>query len=510
MNAAALPQSAPAADALPQAEALPTATALAPSVAGQLPELGLMLPYTPLQHLLLAEVGFALVMTSGNISEEPILAGVDEAHQLLGSVADAFLDNDREILSRYDDSVVRVVNGETLFVRRARGYAPTPLLLPCAASEQPSAAILACGPEQKSSFCLARGNTAFVSQHIGDLENASTFATWLKTTDLYQRLFGLQPGLLVCDRHPEYLASKWARAQAGSLLEVQHHHAHIASVLAEHHYLDNCIGVAFDGTGYGEDGNIWGGEVLLASLTGYERLAHLQTVPLAGGRAAIAHPEQMAFSWLVSCGLAEHPGASNLRQRIGSERLPVLEQIINRRLNSPLTSSMGRLFDAVSALVGICTQPSYEGQPAVELEAALYGAAGAAADCSDNAGYKFAILDNIIQARPVLSAILDDLEAGASPALISGRFHQAVVEMIVEVCTLIRAQRGLAHVALSGGCFMNRFLSTHVPLALQAAGFQVLKNRELPANDGCIAYGQAAVAAAQLAQLEAAGIQFGN
>lgn len=530
----------------PKTPATPS-TPCAPSVAGGLPELGIMLPYTPVQHLLMDAVRRPLVMTSGNISEEPIISDEAQAHELLGSVADAFLDNDRQILSRYDDSVVRVVDERLYMIRRARGYAPKPLPFVAftpkpSCDDKPELTILATGPEQKSCLCFTRGDQAFVSQHLGDLENAAAFGAWLATLGLYERLFDLDYQVIACDRHPEYLSSKWARAQKESLVEVQHHHAHIAAVLAEQKALgpssdagdirliDKVIGLAFDGTGYGDDATIWGGEVLIAGLAGYTRFAHLVPVALPGSRAAIDHPDRMAFSYIKQLGLEGHAGAAKLLTGIGPDRLLLLEQVIEKRINSPMTSSMGRLFDAVSALVGVCSEGSYEGQAAVELEAALYCAqtgapvvdpskavsreryrfvvreaegedGGAGGDTADGGGGGV-----VFDPALVFAAILDDLACGVSPALISLRFHDAVVELVAELCQTARRRTQISTVALSGGVFMNRYLLSQVVPLLESEGFTVLMNRELPANDGCIAYGQAAVAAAQLAELANAGI----
>jgi hydrogenase maturation protein HypF len=508
---------------------------IAPSVAGDLHELGVMLPYTPLQHLLLAAVDVPLVMTSGNLSEEPILAQEAEAHERLSGVADAFLDHNRAILSRYDDSVVRVVNGQMAMIRLARGYAPAVIAFPQLGLDHgPLPPLLATGSEQKSTFCLVNGTEALVSQHIGDLENAATMSAWLATLSLYESLFDLEPEVLAADMHPDYLSGKWARAQEAPLIEVQHHHAHIAGVLAEHKalghdgeaLLERVIGVAFDGTGYGEDRTIWGGEILLVTLESFERFAHLALVPLPGGRAAIKHPDRMAYSYLSSFGLLDHPAAVELKAQLGEDRCLLLDQILQARLNSPDSSSMGRLFDAVSAILGINTTASYEGQAAVELEAALYSAdtalptedpeAAAAAErysfslCSGGAksasqdasqGSTAALPPLIIDPSPVLTAILDDRSSGVPSRLISLRFHQAVAHCIVDICNRARRHSGLATVALSGGVFMNRYLLSQVVPLLESEGFNVLQHQALPVNDGCISYGQAAVASAQLAQV---------
>jgi hydrogenase maturation protein HypF len=527
---------------------------LAPSVAGSLHELGIMLPSTPVQHLLMALVTTPLVMTSGNISEEPVIAQEFEAHELLARVADAFLDNDREILSRYDDSVVRVIGGRTQFVRRARGYAPQPLPFfrekPAGKEKKVSSPdILAVGPEQKNTFCLVRAQEAFCSQHLGDLENASSFDAWLTTLDLYERIFGLDWRILACDTHPEYLSTKWARAQNETRIETQHHHAHIASVLMEHRAaceltktgnsdpVDRVIGIAFDGTGYGDDGALWGGEVLIVTAADYERFAHVRYVPLPGGRAAIDHPDRMAWSYLRALGLTEHRGAADLVVGISSDRL-LLDQIIARRINTPNTSSMGRLFDAASALAGVCATSSYEGQAAVELEAALYdpatGKPVADPDRYDAARrYRFKLTETpaqneregfssheqtwkkersdrmngaagqtrptcVIDPTPTLSALLDDRLASVPSSYLALRFHEAVVQLTVDLCNRARLHHRLSTVALGGGVFMNRYLVTHIVPLLESEGFTVLLNRELPANDGCISYGQAAIAAARL------------
>jgi hydrogenase maturation protein HypF len=506
----------------------------------------------------MAMVATPLVMTSGNISEEPIIAREIEAHELLAQVADAFLDNDREILSRYDDSVVRVIDGQTRFIRRARGFAPQPLpFLGKTTTRQGEKTscppILAVGPEQKSTFCLTRAQEAFCSQHLGDLESAPSFGAWLATLGLYERLFNLDYQALACDMHPEYLSTKWAHAQDEPCFEVQHHHAHIASILMEHRarpeiagtgdigLVDRVIGIAFDGTGYGDDGAIWGGEALIVTSASYERFAHLRYTPLPGGRASIDHPDRMAWSYLNASGLAKHQGAEGLAAGIGSDRLLLLDKIITSRINTPDTSSMGRLFDAVSALAGVCATSSYEGQAAVELEAALYDPKTGRPVTDPNkhdaaARYRFewgeapvqseeeggstrprtkakeggentneeagrAGSPHVIDPTPVLRALLDDLLASVSTACLALRFHEAVVRLIAELCNRARLRYGLSTVALGGGVFTNRYLITHAVDLLESEGFTVLLNRELPANDGCISYGQAAVAAARLACL---------
>ena len=511
--------------------------AFAPGLADRLPELGVMLPYTPLQHLLLHDFagvtmgrGYChiplLVMTSGNIHDEPIVIDDEDAYEKLFSVADAFLGHDRAICARYDDSVVRVINagsaGEALqFLRRARGFAPlpVPLSLPAPAAEEVSRetfvrprAILAVGPEQKNTFTLTRDAEAFVSQHIGDMENAETYDAWLQAKDRYEALFEIEPGRLACDLHPEYLTSKWAHDQSRvhglPLTEVQHHHAHIVSVMGEHGLPGPVCGIAFDGTGYGADGAIWGGEVLLSNQRAFERFANFAYVPLPGGAAAVKHPLRMAYGALWAFDLLEHPGAADALASLG-EQADVCEQMIDRGLNTPMTSSVGRLFDAASALLGVCTNPLYEGEPAILLEAAMgEAAAGDEADAEAADRYAIAVVKNtataestaqdtsvvLFDAAPTFQALLDDKVAGVPVPVIARRFHDAFVQAVVTAAELARSVYGIETVALSGGVFMNRYLVEHALAALERVGFTVAVNRDLPPNDGCISFGQAVVA----------------
>lgn len=504
---------------------------LAAGLADKLPELGVMLPCTPVQHLLLHDFTQALraaqgedalpmlVMTSGNMHNEPIVTNDDQAIAKLGGIADAILGNNRAILSRYDDSVVRVVQagGEQAiqFVRRARGYAPLPLPLNCPEAQPKQETLLAVGPEQKATFALVRAAAAddqqpeaFVSQHIGDVENAETYDAWLEAKTRYQQLFQEQPTRLACDMHPEYLTSKWAREQAQRnnmpLAQVQHHHAHIASVLGENGLFGPVCGIAFDGTGYGPDGNIWGGEVLLANQQAYERFANFAYVPMPGGAAAVRNPLRMAYGVLYEFDLLEHAGAADALAALG-EQADVCGQMIERSLNTPYTSSVGRLFDAASALLSVCTQPTYEGQPAIELEAAM-GNVPAALPVTDvyhidvvknTATESSTALDTsvlLFDAAPAFKALLDDKAAGTPVATIARRFHDAFVNAVVMAAQLVQSLYGITTVALSGGVFLNRYLVEHATTALQNAGFTVALNRDLPPSDGCISYGQAVVA----------------
>lgn len=505
----------------------PNALALAPSVAHDLPELGVMLPYTPLQHLLLAAAEargmYALVMTSGNPSEEPIETDDDLAweHLVAAGIADALLGNDRAILSRYDDSVVRVVNGAVMPVRRARGYAPQPLPLP-ALNGAPSC-VLACGPQQKATIALTREGTngeatCFVSQHIGDVENGGTFDAWNAARTRLENLFDLAPAALACDVHPSYLSGQWAREQARKcnlpLVEVQHHHAHIASVMAEAIAAGRLttdarvLGIAFDGTGAGTDETIWGGEFLVASLGGFERAAHLRTWALPGGAASVRDARRNAFALLSELGLLEHPGAARLLDSLDEQTRSVTATMIERGINSPRTSSMGRLFDAAAAILGICGQATYEGEPAIELEAAAWRALDGeiAHFPDDNADY-FASgpswLDGpyVLDQKALFEALLGGIEAGAPANRLALDFHVAVARSSARIASDICVHEGIDTVALSGGVFMNRLLLQLLARELKSAGLTVLVPHTVPVNDGCIAYGQAAVASARLAQI---------
>ena len=505
----------------------PNAPELAPSVAHDLPELGVMLPYTPLQHLLLAAATahgmHAIVMTSGNLSEEPI--ETDDAlaweHLVAAGIADALLGNDRAILSRYDDSVVRVVDGDVMPVRRARGYAPQPLSLPALDGTTPC--VLACGPQQKATVALTRedadGHTAcFVSQHIGDVENGATFDAWSAARSRLENLFDLAPVALACDMHPSYLSSQWAREQAREhnlpLIEVQHHHAHIASVMAEAiaagRLASNVrvLGIAFDGTGAGTDGTIWGGEFLISRLADFERVAHLRTWALPGGAASVHDARRNAFALLSELDLLEHPGAVGLLNSLDEQTRSITATMIERGINSPRTSSMGRLFDAAAAILGICGQATYEGEPAIELEATAWRVLDGeiAHFPDDNASY-FASgpswLDgpDVLDQKALFEALLGEIEAGAPADRLALDFHVAVARSSAHIASDICAREGIDTVALSGGVFMNRLLLQLLTRELKSAGLTVLVPHTVPVNDGCIAYGQAAVASARLAQI---------
>ena len=500
----------------------PDALALAPSVAHDLPELGVMLPYTPLQHLLLAAAEargmHALVMTSGNLSEEPIETDDDLAWERLvaAGIADALLGNDRAILSRYDDSVVRVVDGAVMPVRRARGYAPQPLPLP--ALDGAPSCVLACGPQQKATIALTREGTngeatCFVSQHIGDVENGGTFDAWNAARTRLEDLFDLAPAALACDVHPSYLSGQWAREQAREhnlpLVEVQHHHAHIASVMAEAIAAGQLttdarvLGIAFDGTGAGTDGTIWGGEFLISRLADFERVAHLRTWALPGGAASVHDARRNAFALLSELGQLEHPSAARLLDSLDEQTRRVTATMIERGINSPRTSSMGRLFDAAAAILGICDKATYEGEPAIELEAAAWRALGGKTVRLDgNHAGVFTSADDspILDPQPLIESRLNGIEAGTPADRLALEFHIAITHATTHIACEICNRENLDTVALSGGVFMNRLLLQLLTHELKDAGLAVLVPHTVPVNDGCIAYGQAAIARARLAQ----------
>jgi hydrogenase maturation protein HypF len=457
--------------------------------------LGVMLPYTPLHHMLLREAGRPLVMTSGNLSEEPIAKDNEEALCRLASLADLFLLHDRDIYGRYDDSVWFVpVPGSPQPVRRARGYAPSPVRV-----SFPLGRILACGPELKNTFCLTRDHYAFVSQHIGDMENQETLEHFEETVEIYERLFRTRPAVVACDLHPDYLASRYGRDRARQerlpLVFVQHHHAHIASCLADNDWDPGAgpvLGVAFDGTGYGTDGSVWGGEFLIADYRGFKRYAHLEHLALPGGEAAIRRPYRTALGWLHAA-LGEIPDLPFLGS-VSGEESGLVCRMVDRGLNTPLASSCGRLFDAVSALLNVCVHSTYEGHAAVELEMI----AGDSARAEAGAGYPF-VVDRrggvfVLGLAPLLKGVVADLRAGRPCSEISALFHTTVARMAVQMCERMREETSLDVVALSGGCFQNSLLLRLTLDGLQEKGFRVLKHRRVPCNDGGVSLGQAVVA----------------
>mgnify|MGYP002382116270 CR=1 FL=1 len=473
---------------------------IAAGVAPGNPYLGVFLPYTPLHHLLMrAAAGMLLVMTSGNRCDEPIAYREDEAFENLAGIADCFLVHDRPIHVRCDDSVTRLVDGVELPVRRSRGYAPCPVVLPL---ECPCP-VLAVGGQLKATFALVRGRQVFLSHHLGDLGHYEAYRAFVNDVTLYEDLFGISPACLIHDAHPDYATTRYAQERAAKtgihLLSAQHHHAHLASCLAENGVDEVVIGVTFDGTGYGPDGAIWGGEFLIGDLRSYRRAAHLRYVGMPGGEAAIREPWRMAVAYLRDAGLRYPP----LEARVLPVPLRTVERMLAQGCRTPLTSSVGRLFDAVASLLGTIGRVSYEGQAAVELE---WLASRQVADGS----YPFN-LEEIppeasgvqplsIDTRPLIAAIIDDLGRNVTPALIARRFHTTMVEMIEAVCVRLRDTTGLESVALSGGVFQSVLLTAETSARLRANGFRVLRHRLVPPNDGGLSLGQAAIAAALLAQ----------
>lgn len=469
---------------LPRRPGIPIANAVAPGNR----ELGLLLPYTPVHHRLVRALARPIVLTSGNLSDEPICHDDAEAFDRLQGIADAFLTHDRPIHVRTDDSVVRATAGRPLPVRRARGEVPRPLPLPRPAARP----LLAVGAELKSTFCLARGGHAFVSHHIGDLENYETLRSFTTGIEHYRRLFGITPELVAHDLHPEYLSTKYALDLPGAespgveLLGVQHHHAHIASCLADNGETGPAIGVAFDGLGYGSDGTLWGGEILIADLDGFTRAGHLAPVALPGGTAAIREPWRMAAAHLTAAGA---PSADLAVRERNAARWGHIAAMAGSRLGTPVTSSAGRLFDAVAALLGVRDTVTYEGQAAIELEQL--------ADRAVRDGYPQRITDGdpfLMEGTELVLAAAADLRAAVPVPVIAARFHHGVAALILDACARVRTASGLCTVALSGGVFQNRLLLERTVPALEQLGFRVLTHRRVPPNDGGISLGQAAIA----------------
>jgi hydrogenase maturation protein HypF len=548
---------------------------VAPSVAPGNRQLGVMLPYTPLHHLLLQETGRPMVLTSGNVSDEPIVYRDGDAAGRLSEIADAFLTHDRPIQIRTDDSVVRAFRGRGAVIRRSRGYVPEPI----AVHTRFARPVLACGAELKNTFCLAKGGHAFISHHIGDLENAETLQSFAEGIEHFRRLFDITPEVIAHDLHPEYLSTKYAldlaergvagagraepagagpagagtagagiaagaaatwwpwdadpvedpaggagsagRGSAGAgeirLVGVQHHHAHIASCLADNGEDGPVIGVAFDGTGFGTDGTIWGGEFLIADLTRFERGGHLAPVPMPGGAAAIRQPWRMAAAYLDDAYPDGQPDGLEVARRNQRHWSPVIT-MARRGINSPVTSSAGRLFDAVAAILGVRDEINYEGQAAVELEQladpaergaytaaagmAVAGGEGGAGGAVAGAGGEARAGETagplVIAGRDLVRAVVDDLAAGTSRNVIAARFHNGVAGLITQACLLLRDRHGLSDVALSGGVFQNLLLLHAAAAQLEEHGFRVLVHSRVPCNDGGISLGQAVIAAATI------------
>jgi hydrogenase maturation protein HypF len=466
-------------------------SALARDIAPRNPCLGVMLPYTPLHHLLMADLAFPVIATSGNLSDEPICIDEREALRRLGPIADLFLIHNRPIVRAVDDSVVRVMMGQELVLRRARGYAPLPVMLRARAA---APAILAVGAHLKSTVALAVGRQVFLSQHIGDLENAPSFEAFLRVTSDLQKLFKARPALIGVDAHPDYLSTQFVNhllteQPALRKVSVQHHCAHVLSCMAENELEPPVLGVAWDGTGYGLDGTVWGGEFLLVTETSVDRRAHARLFPLPGGEKAVKEPRRIALALLreifgdaVFALHALPPGLS-----FSASELATLKIMLDKRLNSPLTSSVGRLFDGVAALVGLRQKVSFEGQAAMELEFSLDGIeTDTAYPCAilepDSSGHAPLILDW----RPMIEGVLADLKRGLPTGHIAAQFHNGLVEAII----LIARRVGASQVALTGGCFQNRYLTERAVTRLRQEGFRPYWHQRVPPNDGGIALGQ--------------------
>jgi hydrogenase maturation protein HypF len=467
-------------------------------VAPRNPTLGIMLPYTPLHHLLLRAVdGLPLVMTSGNRSDEPIAYRDDDALERLTGIADLFLVHNRPIYVRCDDSVSRMVDGVELPLRRSRGYAPRPVELPLACP----CPILAVGGQLKATFALGRERQGFISHHMGDLDYYEAYCAFVRDVELYQQLFAIKPEAIAHDLHPDYASTRYAQERAareGSrLLNIQHHHAHMASCMAEHGLAGPVIGVTFDGTGFGTDEAVWGGEFLVGGYAHFRRAAHLRYVPMPGGEQAIREPWRMALAHLADAK-AEN---ESLRARLLPNQIRTTEQMLQRRFRTPLTSSAGRLFDAVASLAGVRDRVSYEGQAAVELEWLAPNVAAAGV-------YPFAIeqvhekqprrVSYRVDTRPLIAAVARDADRNVGADVIARRFHSTVVEFIADVCKQLRTETGLDRVVLSGGVFLNALLTREVCRRLEAETFRVYRHRLVPPGDGGLSLGQLAIAAALL------------
>ncbi|MCG8607706.1 carbamoyltransferase HypF, partial [bacterium] len=465
---------------------------IAPAVAPNNRYLGFMLPYTPLHYLLLKDNFDALVMTSGNFSEEPIATGNEEALERLGEIADYFLLHDREILQRCDDSIVRCVGRETETIRRSRGYVPRPVFL----SKPTCRPILACGGELKNTIALSHGRTVFLSQHIGDLHNPAALAFFENSIEHLQKILEITPEILAYDLHPEYLSTKWVLQQEDlPAFGVQHHHAHLVSVMAENGVEEPTIGIILDGTGYGTDGTIWGGEILVGDASSFERLAWLEPVALPGGDAAIRQPWRMALSYLYKThGRDIFKLKLPFMEQLQQEQLALIVQMIEKKLNVPMTSSCGRLFDAVAALLNIRTEINYEAQAAIELEMAVDEAVQSSYENAISSTKKIGALhiDGLIR------ALVEDLQKGRPVGKIAACFHNTLAQLFVRVALRARAETEINQVGLSGGVFQNSYFFRYICTRLRRLGFVVLTHKKAPTNDGGLALGQIAVADAQM------------
>ncbi|HER25361.1 MAG TPA: carbamoyltransferase HypF [Candidatus Atribacteria bacterium] len=452
--------------------------------------LGVMLPYTPLHYLLLRDKFLALIMTSGNIAEQPIISDNQEALEKLDGIADFFLVYNRDIFNRCDDSVLKIINSDKVFFRRSRGYVPYPIILDFKLKE-----VMALGGELKNTISFSKENYVFLSQYLGDLKSEDTLNFFRKSMVNLKKMFRLNPEIIACDLHPDYLSTQYAEQLKNEkglkIVKVQHHYAHIASCMVENNIKEKVIGVAYDGTGYGDDGNIWGGEFLLCDLKTYLRIGHLKYFPLPGGDKAIMEPWRMAYSYLYSIfGLKTKTLDINFLRRMDYAKLSIIEKMINKNINSPLTSSCGRLFDAASSLIGIKDVINYEGQAATELESSC------ASGIKEK--YKFRIYKEgkefIIDPQEIFVDIIKDLKEGIDKKVIAAKFHNTIAEFTLILCGKIRENTGINKIALSGGVFQNRYLTEKIIFLLEKNDFHVYIQRKVPPNDGGISLGQAVVA----------------
>lgn len=467
---------------------------ITPGIAPENPNLGVMLPYTPLHHLLMAELGFPIVATSGNLSDETLCTDEQNALERLGDIADQFLVHNRPIAHHVDDSVIRIMAGRELVLRRARGYAPLPIHLPPSDATSPSNTVLAVGADLKNAIALSVGRQIVVSQHIGDLESAEAFGTFRRVIGDFEKIRKIQPGVVACDAHPDYHSTRFASRLGIPIRQIQHHVAHIASCAAENGLSQQSVlGIAWDGTGYGTDGTVWGGEFLRVEGSRWQRLAHFRTFPLPGGEAAVREPRRAALGLLFALFGQEIFAARQFAPlaQFSTAELQVLKAMLTRGVQCPLTSSAGRLFDAVASLLGLRQRTRFEGQAAMELEFA-------ADAVKTDAVYPFALAPEggeevipwVIDWHPMIRALLDDISAGILAAMCAAKFHNTLVEIMVKVAQLA----GETRVALSGGCFQNRYLCERAVARLSHEGFRCYWHQRIPPNDGGIALGQAAIA----------------
>ncbi len=461
-------------------------SAISPAVAPGNPNLGVMLPYTPLHHLLMRELGFPVVATSGNLSDEPICIDEHEAVSRLGGIADFFLTHDRPIVRHMDDSIVRIMGGREMVLRRARGYAPLPIILTSDLRSLTSGCILAVGAHLKNTVALSVGTQVFVSQHIGDLETKEAYSAFCAVAQDLPRLYEAKPESIACDLHPDYLSTKYAAQLPAPSSQVLHHWAHVASCMAENGLEPPALGVAWDGTGYGTDGTIWGGEFLLANAGSFTRVAHLRQFHLPGGNAAIKEPRRSCLGLLHKIFRNELWERNELLTDISKQDLPLLRRMLEKKVNAPLTSSAGRLFDAVASLIGLRQQASFEGQAAMEMEFAV--------ETGVDESYPFSLGDGspaVIDWAPAILGILEDRQSGIAAGVIAAKFHNMLAEAIVAVARKI----GETRVVLSGGCFQNRYLTERTIDRLRQENFRPYWHQRVPPNDGGIALGQVAAVA---------------